>query len=87
MSADPDRHRARLKWRCRRGMRELDVLLMGFMDQRYAGLGAEGQQAFESLLSLSDPEILDLLSGRLVAQDTALRDVVEQLLSIPRAAP
>ncbi len=76
-----------MRWRCRRGMRELDVLLMAFLDQRYASLGDEAQQAFESLLSLPDPDILDLLSGRARAQDAALRDVVEQLLATPRAAP
>ena len=86
MPDTPDRRLERLRWRCRRGMRELDVLLMGFLDRRYASLGDEAQQAFESLLSLPDPDILDLLSGRARAQDAALRYVVEQLLATPRAA-
>ena len=71
---------ARLRWRCRRGMRELDVLLMRYMDEEYAGAGDGEQAAFVRLLSLQDPEILALLTGREVADDRNLRHVVERLL-------
>ncbi|TDJ48573.1 MAG: succinate dehydrogenase assembly factor 2 [Gammaproteobacteria bacterium] len=73
--------RARLGWRCRRGMRELDVLLMRYMDRDYERADAAEQAAFETLLDFQDPEILDLLTGRLTAQDVRLQDVVERLLS------
>ncbi len=73
--------RARLEWRCRRGMRELDVLLMRYMERDYERASAEEQAAFETLLTFQDPEILDLLTGRLSVQDRRLQDVVERLLS------
>jgi len=73
------RHLSRLRWRCRRGMRELDVLLERFLAQRYAGASAAEQEAFETLLTLSDPEILGLLTGRAVAEDATLAHVVERL--------
>lgn len=73
--------RARLGWRCRRGMRELDILLMRYMDRDYERADAAEQAAFETLLDFQDPEILDLLTGRLTAQDVRLQDVVERLLS------
>jgi succinate dehydrogenase flavin-adding protein (antitoxin of CptAB toxin-antitoxin module) len=73
--------RARLGWRCRRGIRELDVLLMRYMDRDFDRVDAAEQAAFETLLTFQDPEILDLLTGRLTVQDARLQDVVERLLS------
>ena len=62
-------------------MRELDVLLMRFVDSDYMDTDPECQKAFETLLSLQDPEILELLTGRAVADDAGLRDVVQRLLT------
>ena len=47
----------RLRWRCRRGMRELDVLLRRYVDERYAGASREHQEAFQALLDVPDPLI------------------------------
>jgi antitoxin CptB len=73
-------HFRRLRWRCRRGMRELDVLLMGFIDHDYAAASPAQKQAFERLLSLQDPEIQALLVGRLPVDDPALDALVQRLL-------
>lgn len=62
-------------------MRELDVLLMNYMDSVYEAASTEQQQAFEALLSMQDPEIHALLTGRVVAQDQDLRNVVQRLLT------
>ncbi len=64
-------------------MRELDVLLMRYMDRDYRDAGPGQQAAFETLLNLQDPEILALLSGGAVAEDASLKDVVQQLLAKP----
>jgi len=74
-------HLSELRWHCRRGMRELDVLLMRYMDREYVAATPEQQAAFETLLSLQDPEILALLTGRAVAEDVPLQDVVQRLLT------
>jgi antitoxin CptB len=74
-------HLSQVKWHCRRGMRELDVLLMGYVDRAYLKADPEHQRAFEALLTLQDPEILDLLTGRVVAEDSRLNDVVQRLLT------
>jgi antitoxin CptB len=47
----------RLRWRCRRGMRELDVLLRRYVDERYACASSEHQEAFHALLEAPDPLI------------------------------
>ena len=75
------RHLSELRWHCRRGMRELDVLLMRYMDREYVAAPPAQQAAFETLLSLQDPEILALLTGRAVAEDVPLQDVVQRLLT------
>lgn len=66
----------RLRWRCRRGMRELDTLLMRFLDDRYATSTGAEQEAFRRLLSLPDPEILGLLTGQRASEDPAVGRVV-----------
>ncbi|MCC5795540.1 MAG: succinate dehydrogenase assembly factor 2 [Chromatiales bacterium] len=60
-------------------MRELDVLLERFLEDEYPHAGPQGRQAFEALLTLPDPEILGLLTGRLHADDPGLDDVVKRL--------
>ncbi|MAF84394.1 MAG: succinate dehydrogenase assembly factor 2 [Gammaproteobacteria bacterium] len=77
-------HRSRLEWHCRRGMRELDVILMRYMNRDYDGAGQTEKASFEALLSLQDPEILDLLTGRLVAEDEDIRHVIERILANSR---
>jgi len=67
MSGDPGAIRAsqgRLRWRCRRGMREMDLLLNDFLDRAYADLDGAGQALFARLLELPDPHLHALLSGR-----------------------
>jgi antitoxin CptB len=54
----------RLRWRCRRGMRELDVLLTGFLERRFAALDSDQQASFVRLLECQDPDLLDWLTGR-----------------------
>ena len=56
--------RDRTRWRCRRGMLELDLVLDAFMERHFAGLDSARREAFGRLLDLSDPELLDLVMGR-----------------------
>jgi antitoxin CptB len=75
----------RLRWRCRRGMRELDELLMAYMETAFEASSPAQQQAFEDLLSLQDPEILSLLTERVRAEDPGLHELVQRLLGRPGA--
>jgi len=77
-------HRAQLVWQCRRGMRELDVILMRYMQKDYDAADQGEKTSFEALLSLQDPEILDLLTGRIVADDDGLRHIIERILANSR---
>ena len=52
---------SRLRWRCRRGMLELDLLLQGFLDNGYADLDEAEQQLFIELLELPDQDLFENL--------------------------
>ena len=62
-------------------MRELDMLLLDYLDRHYGDADATEHGAFQKLLTVPDPEILALLTGRAEADDEALRDVIERLLN------
>lgn len=68
-----------LRWRCRRGMRELDVVFQRYLEQRYPQAPAAEQRAFESLIELQDPQLLDYLMGRQTPADPELVNVIARL--------
>ena len=57
---------SRLRWRCRRGMRELDQLLGWYLDERYEKVDDVGKAAFSTLLDKQDPQLWNWLSGHAV---------------------
>ena len=69
----------KLRWRCRRGLLENDVVLERFLRAHAATLEGERLAAFEALLDYSDGELWDLVSGRAECRDPALGDVVQML--------
>ena len=69
----------KLRWRCRRGMRELDVVLTRYLERDWPAAGAAERAAFRALLEWQDPEVNALLLGRLEPEDEALARVLECL--------
>lgn len=53
-----------LRWRCRRGTRELDLLLLRFLEQDYPQLDAGDQSLFGSLLDEPDPDLYAWITGQ-----------------------
>jgi antitoxin CptB len=76
-----DRETQRLRWQCRRGMLELDLLLNGFLDVAYGDLDEQQRVDFVRLLSYQDQIIHDWLMGQAVPADAALRDLVVRIRS------
>jgi len=66
----------RLRWRCRRGMLELDAALVSFLDRGYAQASPEVRQAFDGLLAMEDTEILDLLMGQRSPESSAMAELL-----------
>lgn len=63
---------ARLRWRCRRGMKELDLLLERFLAADYPGASSAEQAAFAELLELPDPELAAYLIKGVQPSDPAI---------------
>jgi len=70
---------SRLRWRCRRGMRELDQLLGWYLDTRYAESDAATKEAFSTLLDQQDPELWDWLMGRTPCEFAPWRRIVDEI--------
>jgi len=72
--------KARLKWACRRGMLELDVLFLPFVEQAYEQLSSKEQQVFERLLTCQDPELFAWFMGHEQCEDQELNAMVQFIL-------
>ena len=65
--------RHRLKWQCRRGLLELDLILARYLERHPA------DREIGALLDLPDNELLDIAMGRSERYDPKLKDVVARL--------
>jgi len=72
-------HHAKLKWHCRRGMRELDLLLEGFLMDRYQALSAADRASFERLLDCRNEDLMAWLINGDSPQDEQLAEIVNQI--------
>ncbi len=70
----------RLRWRCRRGMLELDLLLLPFFDDVFSELNADEQAVFVRLLEQDDPDLLQWFSQKGTSLDLELQDMVDRIL-------
>jgi antitoxin CptB len=68
----------RLRWQCRRGLLELDLLFTRFLDDRYDLLSESDQSAFHELLRQPDHSILAWLQGQEPAPD-AFQNILKKL--------
>jgi len=88
MSGDADtraRRISRIRWRSRRGTRELDVLLGRFLDSRLDGLDTDALEDLERLLETQDPDLQAWLTGEGLPTDGALARLVHAIRAIPGA--
>lgn len=69
---------SRLRWACRRGMLELDVLLGVFLEEAFLKLPKEQQELFVQLLSCNDQELFEWLTGK-KEPDPEFKTMVEQV--------
>ena len=75
---------ARLRWRCRRGMRELDAVLQSFAESSLATLDGADLARFERILELPDPELFAYLTGRNAPADLDIARLIERVRSSHR---
>ena len=70
---------SRLRWLCRRGMKELDVLLSRYLEERFPDASEAEQQSFRDLLDMQDPTIFAMLLGREESSDAGISSLVGEL--------
>lgn len=76
-----------LVWRCRRGVRELDVLFGRFLDTEYPQLSESQRIAFERMLEVQDPVIMDWLFSKSQPQDPEFEALIKRLQMISGLKP
>lgn len=73
--------KARLRWACRRGMLELDVLFRPFVDEAYDDLSEPDKRIFQRLLEGEDPTLFAWVMGHEKCQDPELAYMVDKIVS------
>lgn len=81
MTDDPELRR--LRWRCRRGMRELDQLMLRYLDGRYAEASEAERGVFLRLMDCEDDKLWRWFMGRERPQDVELDELVQRILDLP----
>ncbi len=79
--------KARIRWACRRGMLELDLILLPFFDQYFDALSRETQGIFEQMLTAPDPDLFQWVMGYAVPEEKPIAELVEIIrrnMSIPK---
>ena len=71
----------RLWWHSRRGMLELDVLLIPFLEEAYRDLNAEDQARYSKLLTCEDVDMFEWFMQRSRPDDADLQRIVDIILS------
>ena len=71
----------RVRWRCRRGMLELDIILQRFVDKHYTQLNEDELQQFDTFLNLPDNDLWDMITAKKKIEDIKLQPML-QLLQI-----
>ncbi len=75
---------ARLRWRCRRGIREMDLLLERFLLDHYPHLSADHRSSFEAMLDEADLDIYAWIVGTTEPDNPSYIAIVKQLQAMGR---
>jgi len=70
---------SQLKWQCRRGMKELDLVLTHYLEHQYLLASPQEQQTFKEWLELSDIDLYSYLIGQMVPTTENLSRLIEKM--------
>ena len=71
-----------LKWRCRRGMLELDILLNSYLDKHYHSMSQQQGDIFSEVLDYPDQVLFDLLLGNMQSSDANVNTMITEIQRI-----
>ncbi len=72
---------SRLKMRCRRGMKELDVVFGAYLERHYPTANEQEQQRLNELLDMQDPLLFGMILG-LDPVPTPYEDLIQKLRQV-----
>jgi len=75
----------KLRWLCRRGSLELDMMLSRYLDHEYSEAGYDEQRLFQALLNFSDGELLMYLMGEQLPEEKGMEALVKKIRSLSAA--
>ncbi len=73
--------KSRILWRCRRGIKEMDIVLQDFIKNSYDELNNENKSAFSKLLEEQDLDILNWVLGKEKPEDKTLIEIIKKIRS------
>lgn len=71
----------RVRWHSRRGMLELDVLLLPFAEQAFEGLSEQDQALYVRLLECEDPDLFAWFMEHQEPEDSELKRMISMVLA------
>ena len=69
----------RLRWQCRRGLLELDILFVRFLERHYNALNTDEQNAFQKLLEQPDQTLLAWVQGQ-QEPPSDLKNIIDKVI-------
>jgi succinate dehydrogenase flavin-adding protein (antitoxin of CptAB toxin-antitoxin module) len=72
----------RVRWRSRRGLLELDIVLGRFIEAQYMQLSEKEKHVFEELLDMPDNPLWDMISGKQEATQEEQSALLEKIKSV-----
>jgi antitoxin CptB len=70
---------AKLQWQCRRGTKELDLMLQRYLDTGYLIADDEEKALFVELLKLEDDELVAVLMGELAVDSVKMKLLLDKI--------
>ena len=74
-------HDSQVKWKCRKGLRELDILLSKYIEEKYPHLTDEDKLIFLDFIELDTYAILDMLTNK-ATDDVKYKNILLALKSL-----
>ncbi len=71
----------KLRWKARKGIRELDILLQRYLDTHYSNLNESEKKLFEKVLDIETYDLLNAISGK-TSYNQKYENIIKQLSNL-----
>ena len=76
----------KILWQCRRGLWELDAILVPFVEKNFSALSNEEVELFRNLLSYEDIDMFDILVNKKPFEDDSLKGIINKIIDFHNAS-